>query len=485
MLYKDRPVITPPGPVTTGGPYSVPPGPLPQSERLSQAPQGPATAQTPGYQYSPGYTGQTAGQGQVIGQGKNSSGGGGKSKLIAIGAAAVAVVVLIAVGFKMWNGGDTADTTDHTYSSSSEAPTRTEPPTPTVTPARDVVTGVTEDGFRYEIIDQSYAVLTGFEGSGDAGSMPDYIGDIPITEIADNAFAGVPMGNSILLPIKLETIGANAFRGCTDFTYVAAWSDVTTEFNSFSGCNNMWCVAVREPDVSGWKLPSGVSLYYEGMETGIGKLVSLNRSGGVLTGETDSDYIVLLDVRPGTETVTGLDDVEWICSWALDNLGYGATIELGEYTLYSYETLIKSSFTWSAPDGTLSDMWLLACKTARDINAARPSGATQMEPDLTLMQAAMIRAEEYAEVQDIATRPDGSDWSTVLGELNISYSVPMGAAGCNYSDYQKMWDEAAEYMAELYAPIDNNVGQYYSRVGMAVAPQSNGLYSWWGYVIIP
>ena len=444
--------------------------------------------QNTGYQYS--YNGQTAGQGQNQAGGRTGGNSGGKNKVIPIVVASVAAVVLLVIGIVALSGGKTSD-----KSGPSDRPNQSEStqgPTPTVEPTPEpvIVTGVTDDGFLYEIVDQNYAVLTGCLADANFNYMPDDVDGVPVTEIADGAFAGVSTGGFVNLPIQLETIGANAFRGCTDLSYVCAYSDVVTESSSFSACDNLWYAAVYNTAALSWKLPSGVSLYYYGMETGLGTLKDMTRNGSLLTGETENGYTVLLDVKSGTETVTGLDDIDWICSWALDNLEVGATVELGDNTLYPYEAF-SGYFTWIAPDAALSDMWLLSCKTAQEMNAARPSGATQAEPDLELLEAALVRAEEYGEVHEIDTRPDGSAWYTVLSELDISYSWTMGAASCNNNDYQAMWNDAADYMKETYGPaIDESAnstyaGQYYSRVGMAVAQQSDGKYAWWGYVTIP
>ena len=415
-----------------------------------------------------------------------------------------AAVVLLVAGFFALNNGRTIDTPFPANSpEQSTAPGHStapgyigvpgyfDEPGYSDTPTLGISTGVTDNGFLYQIIDRNHAVLTGFVTNADFSYMPDDIDGVPVTEIADGAFAGAGTGGFVNLPLYLETIGANAFLGCTELTYVSAYSDVTTASNSFSGCDNIWCVTVRDTAASGWRLPGGVRLYYYGMETGVGSLNAMTRSGGLLTGETDSGFTVLLDVRPGTETVTGLDNVDWICSWALDNLSYSATVELGEFTLYPYEAFSSSAFTWSAPDGALSDQWLLSCAAASSVNASRPSGAARMEPDLELMQAAMIRAEEYAELRDLSNRPDGKGNSfTVLAELDISRGYAAVAAGVK-SEYADAWERAKEYITQKYADAltesdsSTYAGQYYTRMGVAVSQEHDGQYAWTGYVIIP
>ena len=350
----------------------------------------------------------------------------------------------------------------------------------------------TVDGFLYEIVNRDHIVITGYQADAKFNYMPDAVNGLPVTEIAAGAFAGATTGGFVNLPMNVTAIGANAFRGCTDLSHVFAYGDVTVDSTSFSGCSNMWFVAVHSEtvaNVSGWKLPSGVGLYYCGMETGVGVINDMTRSGNLLIGETDDDFTVLLDVRSGTSTVNNLDDVEWICSGALDRLSYGASIELGKNTVYPFD-VFSGAFSWSAPDGTLADMWMLSCITAQKVNSARPSGATQMIPDMGLLYAAVLRAEEYAQRREIGTRPDGSLWSSILDETGVSRKWTGAAAGSKTA-YADAWNRAAEYIAESYASAltqedsTTYAGQYYSRVGVAVNQEYNGDYTWWGFVTIP
>ena len=500
MLYKEGPA---PGPAPAGGAYTGSTAFMPRSEYTPQVPPRPVTEQNTVYQYGQGYAGQPAGPvqypGPPVGPGQNGTGGGGKKLPVIIGASA-AVIVALLIGVIVWMNGNKEETADNTRSPGQSlaptysfapvvtaAPTPGFEPTPTAAPTQNISTGVTDDGFYYEIIGQDHVVLTGCNAGANFSYMPDDVDGIPITAIADGAFAGASTGGFVKLPLRLETIGGNAFRGCTDLSYVYAYDDVDIQSSSFSGCDNLWFVAVhRNTALSGWRRLSGVSLYYYGMETEVGVLDDINRSGSLLTGETESGNTVLLDVRPGTDTVTGLDGVDWICSGALDHLSYGATVELGENTMYSYETF-NLPFSWHAPDGALSDMWLLSCATAYYINADRPSGATQIVPDVDLMYAAITRAEEYGELHDINTRPDGSSWSTALDEY-VSYNWATGSAGYGFDDYVEMWNYAEDYMTETYTPAlsgSNYAGQYYSRIGVAAVQQSDGQYAWWGFVMIP
>ena len=502
-MEEFAPMLCPESPVSA---YSVPQGFQPSSERNAGYQPGHTEPIGPGQPVGPG---QSVGPVQPAGPGQNQNGPGGKKGggkkilpvLIGAGAAAVLLVGLLMGAIILWAIGSIGGIVEH-----SEGPSHTmrptDPPSPGTTPpiegsdgpsptvafGQNGFIGVTDDGFRYEIIGD-HVVLTGYVEGAEFYSMPDEVHGVPITEIADGAFAGASTGSTILLPISLETIGANAFRGCTDLMYLVAYSDVATDSSSFSGCSNLWCVSVRDTAASGWKLPSGVGLYYKGMETGYGALRDIHQSGGVLTGETDRGKTVLLDVIPGMNTVSGLDNVDWICPWALDNLSYGATINVGDNTVYPYEVFCMP-FSWSAPDGTFADQWLLSCAVASDINDARPSGAPRIEPDLGLMQAAMTLGEEYSQDRDSAYRADGTRrWSTALTDCGVSYSKPAAALGTK-TVYSDAWTRAREYSMEKYISAltqedsSTYAGQYYSRVGAAVT-EYEGKYVWWVVVTIP
>ena len=434
------------------------------------------------------YVGQTAGQGLQGQPGGWTGGNGGRKKTpIFIGAgAAVALIAIIAVA--VLNRGGTADTPTYTAPPISHAPVHTETPTPSPTvpptPEIDIVTGVTDDGFLYQIVDRSYAVLTGCEAEAGFSYMPDDVDGVPITEIAEGAFAGAVTGGFVNLPLDLETIGADAFRGCADLSYVYAYGNVVCDSSSFSGCSDMWFVAVHNSvSTSGWQLPKGVRLYYYGMETEVGALNDINKSGNILTGETEDGYTVLLDVKPWTDPVTGLDSVDWIFPGALRNLSYSTVIELGEGTTFPFE--YYGAANWIAPEGSLADMWVLTCRAAESINDARPSGAREMRPDRVLVDAAIIRAEELL-TEYAHERPNGGDSWTLLDDLGVSRSLSQSTRGRNSSDPNRM----VEYVTENYSAAltqeqtANHAGEYTDRMGMAWIKQSDGQYTWFFYTVL-
>ena len=499
-LYKEeRPQNVYPKP---SPPVYSTPQPQPRSEQPPQA--RPVTERNAAYQYGQSqYTGQSqpagqgqytghgqpAGQGQPAGPGRPKTGGGNKKLPVFIGAAAAAVAAVL-IGVFVWMSGDKEGTVEHPVRPSrSAAPVSSRAPASSLTPvapagpAHD--TGVTDGGYRYEIIDRSHAVITGFEGSGSVGVMPDYVeGNIPITGIADNAFVGASMGEMILLPIRLETIGANAFRGGSDIMYICAYSDVATESSSFSGCSELWFVFIYDENVSGWDLPEGVQLFYEGMETGYGPLADFDRDGDLLVGTTDDDSHVLLDARSWVYTVN-LTGCDWVCPGALDNPPY--SIELGENTLFPYE-VYSSRNTWTAPEGSVADMWLLTCEAADAINDARPSGAARIQPDRDLLRPAIVRADELCTVNDF-TRPDGRDGFSVLDDLGVDYGYAGSVRGYDCYSKSEVFGEIPSLTDYYASPLTETqstryAGQYYTGIGMAYSETSSGEYVYYVFVTV-
>ena len=516
-LYKEEqpPKFAPTEPLPPS--YSAQPGY--QSQPVPSQPVPPSQVQPRSaaegsavYQYGQSYTGQTAGPsqpagpgqpiGQYTGPGQNLTGGGGrkKNKTLPIVAAAAAVLVL-GIGLVVWwfinpksnNNGVIEHSEMPSQNTTPEPATArpTNPSTPAPTPTQNVVPGVTDDGFLYEMVGQDHVVITGCETGAKFNYMPDDVDGVPITEIADGAFAGASTGGFVNLPWSLETIGANAFRGCTDLSYIYAYSSVETASSSFSGCDNMWFVAVRSDGAStfGWNLPSGVGLYNFGMATELGTLSNMTiRNGNMLTGATDSGYTVLLDVKSGTSTVTGLDEVDWICSGALSRLNNGVTIQLGEDTLYSYR-VYSSRNTWNAPENSLADMWLLTCAAAEAINDGRPSGAPNIEPDLSLLSPAIVRARELVTVNDF-TRPDGQSGFTALDDAGVDYGFASTVRGYECYSRAEVFDDMpglAEYFSHPLTQEDNAsyAGEYYSQIGVAYSKASSGEYLYCVFVTIP
>ena len=100
--------------------------------------------------------------------------------------------------------------------------------------------------------DGSYYVVTGIGGeSGNRVIVPETYNELPVKEIADNAFLNVSYVKEIILHEGVEIIGSSAFKGCTGLEWFTLPISVkTVEKDAFSGCTNavIWCAITEKPE---------------------------------------------------------------------------------------------------------------------------------------------------------------------------------------------------------------------------------------------
>lgn len=99
-------------------------------------------------------------------------------------------------------------------------------PTPTT------ATGVTQDGFQYEMRqngpdDAKIAVITGYTGKGGAITIPGQIEGLTVREINSGVFQNNTTITSVIVSEGVEYIGYNAFDGCSKLTSVDFPSTLT------------------------------------------------------------------------------------------------------------------------------------------------------------------------------------------------------------------------------------------------------------------
>ena len=75
-------------------------------------------------------------------------------------------------------------------------------------------------------------------GSEKIVSVPQTIGDCPVTHIADTAFENNLTLEKVILPSSLESIGWFAFRGCIALCEVQAPATLSRiDYGAFENCN--------------------------------------------------------------------------------------------------------------------------------------------------------------------------------------------------------------------------------------------------------
>lgn len=209
---------------------------------------------------------------------------------------------------------------------------------------------------------------------------------------------------------------------------------------------------------------------------------------GAIYGFTKSWGAVLLRIPDGVDSFTvpdwvGPDSelVMWIEEGALDNAWPGITIELGysscpDFSLYELAQWVAQSDTSSAQS------WLLTCRAAQEINALRGSGKPQIKPEYWVQVAADERAEELTELYDGETRPDGS--TDIFAPLDNWYRDCEEAKACwvgEYASYSQLEDEIMDYVPGWAAAADEDSGEYWDVLGIAVVKSEEDEFYFWCY----
>ncbi len=114
---------------------------------------------------------------------------------------------------------------------------------------------VPESRLEYQLsTDGSYYTVTGVgKETGDKIRIPATYKDVPVKEIANNAFFDVSYINDVIIPNGIEKIGESAFKGCTKLDSIVIPSTVTyigKDAFSISPDAVIWCVSEAVP--SGW-----------------------------------------------------------------------------------------------------------------------------------------------------------------------------------------------------------------------------------------
>ena len=291
-------------------------------------------------------------------------------------------------------------------------------------PAPEPVYGTTEDGYEYMITaDRTQCYITGYTGAEEYLYTPDEVDGVPITVIAEDAFAGNTAVESIWMPAELREIMTGAFHGCSNLRDVYIYSQINAASGTFSGCSRLRCVVRNKHGVSvaGLGLPMDCKVYDEGVDTGAGALdyVVVDDDGNIYA-VTQEETAVLMSVAANCTELDIPDDVVWVYEEALDGVSSSVVIGMPEELLFPPELVYAAD--WQMKDDqdqfTLAYNWLMTCMMCDDMSGRRNLA---MDTSRELVEAATLRVAELAQVYD-AARPDGSNWSTVLNDCNVDWS---------------------------------------------------------------
>ena len=95
--------------------------------------------------------------------------------------------------------------------------------------------------------DGSWVSITGYSGPGGSVTIPSTLNGLPVTAIAESAFAGQSNITSISIPNGVTSIGSSAFNGCTGLMGITLPDSVISMgLNVFSGCPNLTSVSTSD-----------------------------------------------------------------------------------------------------------------------------------------------------------------------------------------------------------------------------------------------
>ncbi len=362
-------------------------------------------------------------------------------------------------------------------------------------------TGTSND-FTY-IIEDDEAVITGYEGTDSTVRVPDkiqvFLRSYPVTCILTMSGAGRRDIEGLVLPDSCEEIVGQAFRSCANLTWVEGPSSM--EVHNQSSCDKLMFIYTRDGAPKGkWtNLSETVKRFYYGMPLDNGASLmerpEVSDSGvayydGLML---DEETTVILDVLPKEgETEVDLTGFStrflWVNAGALDRFGDAApAVTLPDNAAYNGWELYAD---WYANSGSFADMWILDCDLAASLNGAcRDWDTGYIVPDLALIRAAAVRAEELLELYD-AGRPDGSTSWDLLHEMDIDYQYAGSVYAHNYDDRDEIAADGFDYILENYGgPLSSEdsaslAGEYYDRLGLAWAEESDGELSWFFYAVV-
>ncbi|MDE6730218.1 MAG: leucine-rich repeat protein [Oscillospiraceae bacterium] len=104
-----------------------------------------------------------------------------------------------------------------------------------------------KNNFTFSLIDDSYYVITGYNGEDSIVEIPELMEGIPVSGIGTMAFCQNKNITDIVLPTTIKFIDDRAFTYCTNLESVSFSEGLTTiEDNAFNGCSSLVSVSFPE-----------------------------------------------------------------------------------------------------------------------------------------------------------------------------------------------------------------------------------------------
>ena len=341
-----------------------------------------------------------------------------------------------------------------------------------------VESGVTDEGVEYELCNGE-AYIVGYRGDESFFSMPDDIDDYPVTMICGGALAGNDTIEVVLMPVKLVTIQAEAFRGCDNLVEVDIYSKAeTVDPTAFRDCPRLRCILGYEAittSLSGAELDDNCRLLNFSMETGDGKLSYADvTSDGAIYAITVNDTAVLMDVPAGATRLEIPDKlfntypVNWVHSSALEHASSDVTIVMASNMAFPLGLYDRANCSYNDVEDFCAS-WLITCAVCSRVNAIRTTGP-QMVPDRATILATQIRAPELA-LSYSATRPNGDNGVKLLNSCGVDWdSATHQRNRAEITSQAEFEEDLATLIVELVDSFKGTYddGRYYTKFGTSI-----------------
>ncbi len=102
--------------------------------------------------------------------------------------------------------------------------------------------------FSYTVLNGTYCEITGYTGTDSVVEIPAEIDGYIVQSIAAKAFQDNGLITSVVFPVLLETIGSNAFRGCTALEEITFLGNALTSIGerAFGECTSLTAAVVPQ-----------------------------------------------------------------------------------------------------------------------------------------------------------------------------------------------------------------------------------------------
>lgn len=299
---------------------------------------------------------------------------------------------------------------------------------------------------RYEVKSDGTADVVGFSGKGNQITISSSYEGHDVVRIADSAFEGCTMLESIIMWADVEEIGESAFKGCTGLTEISISSETTRIGNhAFDGCTKLETLIIwGDPDIGEYAFANCVSL----TEISIGSDTK-NVGAHAFEGCTGVTSLIIW----GAEIIG--DYAFAGCSGIEDVSIPSGVLSIGNHA-FDGCTALTSAIVWDDNTAIGKDAFA-NCPNLSDVPAERG----------TVLDCASIDTEDSNETS--ASAPAQSE---TLNGLRPEFKEAMDS-------YEAFYDEYCDFMVKYKAnPTDSKLLAEYSEMLIKLSEMEEAFEAW-------